>query len=53
MMRRCVITYTPSTAKEDFYGRVADAKLKDLSFVTLTDILTSFDDLLVHKRDHK
>lgn len=35
---RCVITYTPSTEKEDFYGEGAAAKLSSLAGVSLTDI---------------
>lgn len=48
---RCLITYTPSTAREDFYGMGADAKIKDLSNIRLRDILDGFDNLLASKRD--
>jgi len=46
---RCIITPTPSTAKEDFYGEGADAKVPDLESrkVTLASI---FDPL---RRDGK
>lgn len=40
---RCIITYTSSTEKEDFYGEGADAKVPSLAGVTLSDI---FDPLL-------
>ena len=35
---RCVITYTPNTEKEDFYGEGAAAKLPSLAGVSLEDI---------------
>jgi len=35
---RCVITYTPSTEKEDFYGEGAAAKVSSLAGVSLADI---------------
>ena len=34
----CAITYTPSTAAEDFFGEGADAVLADLGGVTLADL---------------
>jgi beta-phosphoglucomutase-like phosphatase (HAD superfamily) len=33
---RCIITYTDSTASEDFYGLGADAKVPNLDGVTLS-----------------
>eukprot|EP01036_Dinobryon_divergens_P025761 gene25761-34342_t len=47
---RCIITYTSSTEREDFYGEGADAKICNLGGVTLADI---FDDagILAGKRD--
>lgn len=59
---RCVITYTSSTANEDFYGEGADAKLLDLSQrggISLESIfgkglnLGDADELLVDQRDPK
>jgi len=35
---RCIISYTHSTASEDFYGEGADGKLPDLGNVTLEAI---------------
>lgn len=54
---RCLITYTPNTAGEDFYGLGADAKVADLSDVSLDDIIGPFragkTELLETKRDKK
>ena len=39
---RCLITYTPSTAAEDFYGEGAAAKVPDLSVgVTLESLFAT------------
>ena len=40
---KCVITYTSSTEREDFYGYGADAKVPDLAAagVTLDSIVAS------------
>lgn len=35
---RCMITYTDSTASEDFYGHGAEAAMPDLSGMSLQDI---------------
>ena len=54
---RCIITYTHSTAGEDFYGNGADAKVPDLSRVTLSDIFDPLwageNELLRNIRDPK
>ena len=52
---RCLITYTSSTASEDFYGEGADAKVPDLrsrGVVTLDDAFAGGDDgMLAEIRD--
>jgi beta-phosphoglucomutase-like phosphatase (HAD superfamily) len=50
---KCLITYTPSTAKENFYGNGADATVKNLAGIHLDEIIASYLDLLAHKRDKK
>lgn len=54
---RCIVTYTPSTASEDFYGFGADAKVSSLLGVTLQDIFGPLfvgeTDLLLSLRDPK
>lgn len=54
---RCVITYTESTEREDFYGQGADAKIPSLKGVTLDDLFSPLkagqSDLLPTKRDAK
>lgn len=54
---KCLITYTPSTKKEDFYGNGAEAILSDLTHVKLADLktalLTAGSELLPTLRDPK
>ena len=55
---KCIITYTPETANEDFYGGGADAKLLDFSSgVSATDVFAEGpavgDELLPAVRDPK
>ena len=44
----CVITYTPSTQSQDFYGEGADAKLLDMANVRLADV---FDPIVAGGRE--
>jgi len=54
---RCLITYTPSTASEDFYGEGAAAKVPDLGVGVTLDALfaegTPLDELASAVRDPK
>ena len=55
---KCIITYTSSTEKEDFYGIGADAKVPDLRDVTFDDIFGPLfngqsSEILSAKRDLK
>jgi HAD superfamily hydrolase (TIGR01509 family) len=54
---KCLITYTPSTKKEDFYGNGAEAILADLTHVKLADLKTALStpgsELLPTLRDPK
>ena len=55
---RCIISYTHSTASEDFYGEGADAKVPDLGNVTLEDIFGPLrsgksQEILEHIRDKR
>lgn len=51
----CVITYTESTVREDFYAQGADAKIPSLRGITLDDLFVPLragkTDLLPTKRD--
>lgn len=56
---KCIITYTSSTEREDFYGLGADAKVPDLGSrsVTLHDIFGPMreigldSEILIQKKD--
>lgn len=55
---RCVITYTSSTEREDFYGEGADAKLLDFSAGVGLDVLfdpeaNPLPEILTNLRDAK
>ena len=54
---KCIITYTDSTKKEDFYGQGADAKLESLKGVSLQDIFdpvwVGSHEILANHRDSK
>jgi hypothetical protein len=54
---KCLITYTPSTAAEDFYGEGAAAKMPFLSVGVTVDALfgqgAPLDEIAVASRDPK
>lgn len=54
---KCIITYTGSTKKEDFYGQGADAKIESLRNIKLEDIFGPIwagdNDVLAKHRDPK